>query len=58
MCKKKPNQLAKVHKTKEAMTEYYKSNTKDLATLRDSFPKMKEDLDTELKQIVSNLEGE
>ena len=50
--------LAKVHKTKEAMTEYYKSNTKDLATLRDSFPKMKEDLDTELKQIVSNLEGE
>ena len=50
--------LAKVHKTKKAMTEYYKSNTKDLATLRDSFPKMKEDLDTELKQIVSNLEGE
>ena len=50
--------LAKVHKNKKAMTEYYKSNTKDLATLRDSFPKMKEDLDTELKQIVSNLEGE
>ena len=50
--------LAKVHKNKKAMTEYYKSNTKDLATLRDNFPKMKEDLDTELKQIVSNLEGE
>ena len=50
--------LAKLNKTKEAMTSYYKTNTKDLATLRDNFPKMKEDLDTELKQIVANLKEE
>ena len=37
------------------MTSYYKNNTKDLATLRDNFPKMKADLDSELKTIVSNL---
>ena len=49
---------AKLNKTKEAMTSYYKTNTKDLATLRDNFPKMKEDLDTELKQIVANLKEE
>ena len=40
------------------MTSYYKTNTKDLATLRDNFPKMKEDLDAELKQIVANLKEE
>lgn len=50
--------LAKLNKTKEAMTSYYKTNTKDLATLRDNFPKMKEDLDAELKQIVANLKEE
>ena len=37
------------------MTSYYKNNTKDLATLRDNFPNMKADLDSELKTIVSNL---
>ena len=47
--------LAKLSKTKDAMTSYYKNNTKDLATLRDNFPKMKADLDSELKTIVSNL---
>ena len=47
--------LAKLSKTKDAMTSYYKNNTKDLATLRDNFPKMKTDLDSELKTIVSNL---
>ena len=48
-------ELAKLSKTKDAMTSYYKNNTKDLATLRDNFPKMKTDLDSELKTIVSNL---
>ena len=48
-------ELAKLSKTKDAMTSYYKNNTKDLATLRDNFPKMKADLDSELKTIVSNL---
>jgi len=48
-------ELSKLSKTKEAMTSYYKNNTKDLATLRDNFPKMKTDLDSELKTIVSNL---
>ena len=48
-------ELSKLSKTKEAMTSYYKNNTKDLATLRDNFPKMKADLDSELKTIVSNL---
>jgi len=48
-------ELAKLNKTKDAMTSYYKTNTKDLATLRDSFPKIKADLDSELKTIVSNL---
>jgi hypothetical protein len=48
-------ELSKLSKTKEAMTSYYKNNTKDLATLRDNFPKMKADLDSELKKIVSNL---
>jgi len=47
--------LAKLSKTKDAMTSYYKNNTKDLATLRDNFPNMKADLDSELKTIVSNL---
>ena len=48
-------ELSKLSKTKEAMTSYYKNNTKDLATLRDNFPKMKADLDSELKTIVNNL---
>ena len=48
-------ELAKLSKTKDAMTSYYKNNTKDLATLRDNFPNMKADLDSELKTIVSNL---
>jgi len=48
--------LAKLQKTKEAMTSYYKSNTKDLTTLREKFPEKKEALDGELKSIVSNLE--
>tara|TARA_R100000322_G_scaffold169804_1_gene143047 strand:- start:1647 stop:2357 length:711 start_codon:yes stop_codon:yes gene_type:complete len=48
-------ELSKLSKTKEAMTSYYKNNTKDLATLRDNFPNMKADLDSELKTIVSNL---
>jgi len=48
-------ELAKLSKTKQAMTSYYKNNTKDLATLRDNFPKMKADLDSELKTIVNNL---
>ena len=47
--------LAKLQKTKEAMTSYYKSNTKDLTTLREKFPEKKEALDGELKSIVSNL---
>ncbi|HCI70585.1 MAG TPA: hypothetical protein DHV30_08300, partial [Balneola sp.] len=49
-------ELAKLHKTKDSMTSYYKTNTKDLATLRDNFPNMKAELDGELKTIVSNLE--
>ena len=48
-------ELAKLSKTKDAMTSYYKNNTKDLATLRDNYPNMKADLDSELKTIVSNL---
>ena len=48
-------ELPKLSKTKDAMTSYYKNNTKDLATLRDNFPNMKADLDSELKTIVSNL---
>ena len=47
--------LAKLSKTKDAMTSYYKNNTKDLSTLKNNFPKMKTDLDSELKTIVSNL---
>ena len=49
-------ELATLQKTKDAMTSYYKTNTKHLATLRDNFPKMKADLDSELKKIVSKLE--
>ena len=48
-------ELAKLSKTKDAMTSYYKKNTKDLSTLKNNFPKMKTDLDSELKTIVSNL---
>ena len=48
--------LAKLNKTKEAMTSYYKNNTKDLTILREKFPKLKETLDAELKTIVANLE--
>jgi len=47
--------LAKLQKTKEEMTSYYKSNTKDLTTLREKFPKIKEMLDGELKSIVNSL---
>lgn len=47
--------LAKLQKTKEGMTSYYKSNTADLTTLREKFPEKKEALDGELKSIVSNL---
>jgi len=47
--------LAKLQKTKEGMTSYYKSNTADLTTLREKFPEKKEMLDGELKSIVSNL---
>lgn len=48
-------ELAKLQKTKEGMTSYYKSNTADLTTLREKFPEKKEMLDGELKSIVSNL---
>ena len=48
-------ELAKLQKTKEGMTSYYKSNTADLTTLREKFPEKKEALDGELKSIVSNL---
>ena len=48
-------ELAKLNKTKDAMKSYYKTNTKDLATLRDSFPDIKAELDSELKTIVNNL---
>jgi len=51
-------EMSLAHKTRDAMTEYYKANTKDLATLRDSYPKMKENLDTKLKEVVSNLKEE
>ena len=47
--------LAKLQKTREAMTSYYKSNTKDLTTLREKFPEIKEMLDEELKSIVNGL---
>ena len=49
-------QLAKIQGSKDAMTSYYKSNTKDLTTLREKFPDLKEALDEELKIIVKNLE--
>jgi hypothetical protein len=48
-------EMAKLSKTKDAMASYYKANTKDLVTLRDNFPKMKADLDVEIKTVVSNL---
>ena len=40
------------------MTSYYKSNTKDLTILRESYPELKEALDGELKLIVKTLEEE
>tara|TARA_R100001244_G_C5165465_1_gene131395 strand:- start:1477 stop:2196 length:720 start_codon:yes stop_codon:yes gene_type:complete len=47
--------LAKLQKTRDEMASYYKSNTKDLTTLREKFPEQKEILDGELKSIVNSL---
>ena len=47
--------LAKLQKTRDEMASYYKSNTKDLTTLKEKYPDQKELLDGELKLIVSNL---
>tara|TARA_R110000787_G_scaffold80413_1_gene175053 strand:- start:304 stop:1002 length:699 start_codon:yes stop_codon:yes gene_type:complete len=50
--------LAKLQSSKDGMTSYYKSNTKDLTVLRESFPELKKALDEELKLIVKTLEEE
>lgn len=50
--------LAKLQSSKDGMTSYYKSNTKDLTILRESYPELKEALDGELKLIVKTLEEE